>query len=597
MNQVYRLPASSRIRAVDSTLHGYEILARVLPKIRDQYEAEEEIGSGGMGKVYRARDTKLNRLVALKVLLGQHRADPALRKRFLQEAQAASSLNHPNIITIYDIVSEDDSDVMVMEYLSGRTLAESIPPGGMRARAVIAFGYQIADALATAHAAGIIHRDLKPGNIMVTGKDRIKVLDFGLAKLSRPAPADSEATRTAPLTMQGTIMGTVSYMSPEQAQGMEVDARSDVFSFGAVLYEMATGNRAFKGHNNLSTLTSVLRDEPAPILACSPDIPEALERVIMKCLRKDLAQRTQSMEEVRAALGELRRLEAADTLAPGSVSAIRPPSAPPPAPTQAPPPPVAASKSKVAPIALIGLGVAVLGGLGWLLTRAPSTPADSPAKQVSTTTAPLTNNSVLEMARAKVPDADIIRAIRSGPTNFDTSPTEVVRLIKGGVSATVVDAMRPAGAAKPAPSPVETKPAAPVVLRTVTVPNGTPVSLRITEEIEAKVEPGTDLRFVVQADVKVGKDVVIAKGAVAKGTVLDRTKKRFLVLGSKVRYELNEVAGVGGATLKLRAVPAPNGADASRPLEVQGPKPKNVLAPKGAEFVGYLDGDGQVTLR
>ncbi len=569
----------------------------MLPKIRDQYEAEEEIGSGGMGKVYRARDIKLNRIVALKVLLGQHRADPALRKRFLQEAQAASRLNHPNIIVIYDIISLDDSDVRVMEFLPGRTLGESIPPGGMRARALVSYGYQISDALTAAHAAGIVHRDLKPGNIMVVGKDRIKVLDFGLAKLMRPAPSDPEATRTTPLTVQGTIMGTVSYMSPEQAQGLEVDARSDVFSLGAVLYEMATGQRAFHGDNAISTLTSVLRDEPRSITAVAPDIPEALQRIILGCLRKDLMMRYQTMEEVRNALGELKRLEEADTLAPGSVSASSfptaplPPAPPPPVatPTVAPPAPPPPVKSGVSAAVLVGLAVALIGGgVGLWMSRQGGSP---PPPAVKPEAAALTNDRIVEMAKAKLPDAEIIRAIKSTPADFDTSPAEVVKLIRGGVSAAVIDAMRPRGQAAPA-APVSV-----ATSRSITVPDGTPISLRITEDISAKVAVGTKLTFVVQADVKVGNDVAIAKGAVAKGTVVDRTKKRFLVLGSKTLYELDEVASVGGAALKLRAVPAPKGDEASRPLDVQGPKPKNVLAPKDAEFVGYIDGDGKVTVR
>ena len=209
--------------------------------------------------MFQARDTKLNRLVAVKILRSDPSRDQEMQKRFFQEAQAASALNHPNIVTIHDIISEDGSDLMIMEFISGRTLVDIIPKGGLRVPQVINYGLQISDALSAAHAAGIVHRDLKPGNIMVTGNGLVKILDFGLAKLISPDPDPDATLASGPLTMEGSILGTVAYMSPEQAQGKKVDARSDIFSFGAVLYEMTTGQRAFLGDNTISTLTAVLR--------------------------------------------------------------------------------------------------------------------------------------------------------------------------------------------------------------------------------------------------------------------------------------------------------------------------------------------------
>ena len=227
--------------------------------IRGQYQPLEKLGSGGMGDVIKARDLKLNRIVALKFLRVEQ-SDPSRRQRFIQEAQAASALNHPNIITIHDIISEDGAEIMVMEMVSGKSLDALIPRGGLRVGAIIKYAAQVADALAAAHGAGIVHRDLKPGNIMVTERDHVKLLDFGLAKLAPGTfGTDPDATNLTPLTVQGTIVGTLCYMSPEQAQGLPSDGRSDIFSFGAVLYEMATGNRAFTGSNSISTLTSVLR--------------------------------------------------------------------------------------------------------------------------------------------------------------------------------------------------------------------------------------------------------------------------------------------------------------------------------------------------
>jgi Tol biopolymer transport system component/tRNA A-37 threonylcarbamoyl transferase component Bud32 len=277
-----------------------------------QYEILEKVGAGGMGEVYKARDMRLNRIAALKVLPADKVADADRRARFVKEAQAASALNHPNIVTIYGIDRDADVDFIAMEFVSGHTLDQVIGRRGLKLQDTLRIAIQIADALAAAHAAGIVHRDLKPGNIMITESGSVKVLDFGLAKLAESAaPSAEEATRTihadAPITEKGTIVGTFSYMSPEQAEGRPVDGRSDIFSFGSVLYEMVTGRRAFQGNTRIATISSILRDEPKPATGLAADpVPRDLEKIIARCLRKDLARRFQHIDDVKLALEELK---------------------------------------------------------------------------------------------------------------------------------------------------------------------------------------------------------------------------------------------------------------------------------------------------
>jgi serine/threonine protein kinase len=229
------------------------------------YQVLEKLGEGGMGVVYKALDTHLDRFVAIKVLPPERVADPERKRRFVQEAKAASALNHPNIVTVHDITEDRGIDFIVMEHVAGKTLGQLIPRKGLPLSQTLKYAVQIADALAKAHAKGIVHRDLKPTNIMVTDDGLVKVLDFGLAKLTEPlAPDEFAPTRTmrageGPKTEEGTIVGTVAYMSPEQAEGKKVDSRSDIFSFGSLLYEMTTGRRAFQGETRLSTLSAILR--------------------------------------------------------------------------------------------------------------------------------------------------------------------------------------------------------------------------------------------------------------------------------------------------------------------------------------------------
>ena len=265
-----------------------------------------------MGVVYRALDTHLDRPVAIKVLPMSALGNAERRARFAQEARSASALSHRNIITIYDVdTGEIDGqavEFIAMEYVSGKTLEKLIGRKGLRLNEALRFAIQIADGVAAAHGAGIIHRDLKPANVIIGEQGEVKILDFGLAKLTEPeepdvyAPTESVHLEAALKTEAGTIIGTVAYMSPEQADGHKVDERSDIFSFGAVLYEMITGRRAFPGDSKLSTLAAVLHKEPRPLGAGDAAVPREVERIIMRCLRKDPQRRWQSMADLRVAL-------------------------------------------------------------------------------------------------------------------------------------------------------------------------------------------------------------------------------------------------------------------------------------------------------
>ncbi len=260
------------------------------------YEILAPIGAGGMGEVYRARDTRLDRTVAIKILPHHLSDDVMRRQRFEREAKVISSLNHPHICTLHDVGRQDGVDFIVMEYLEGDSLAERLEKGPLPVAQVLQYGTQIASALDKAHRSGVTHRDLKPGNIMLT-KSGAKLLDFGLAKAT-PLPAGATLTdmtpRAAPMTQQGAILGTVPYMSPEQVDGNEVDGRSDIFSLGAVLYEMVTGGRAFQGKSEFSVASAILQKDPEPISKLQPLTPPALERTIGVCLAKDPDDRWQS---------------------------------------------------------------------------------------------------------------------------------------------------------------------------------------------------------------------------------------------------------------------------------------------------------------
>jgi Tol biopolymer transport system component/tRNA A-37 threonylcarbamoyl transferase component Bud32 len=295
-------------------------------KLVSHYRILETLGEGGMGVVYKARDEHLDRFVAIKVLPPEKVADPERKRRFVQEAKSASALNHPNIITIFDIASDDGTDFIAMEYVPGKALNRLIPRRGLPLGEALKYAVQIADALAAAHAAGIIHRDLKPGNVMVSGAEvqgragLVKVLDFGLAKLvERVDNSDLELTESIRnekgfATEEGMIVGTISYMSPEQAEGKKVDVRSDIFSFGALLYEMVTGRKAFQGDSKVSTLSAILREDPKPASQVVEGLPHELERIIGRCLRKNPERRFQTAADLKVALEELKEESDSGTL-------------------------------------------------------------------------------------------------------------------------------------------------------------------------------------------------------------------------------------------------------------------------------------------
>jgi Tol biopolymer transport system component/predicted Ser/Thr protein kinase len=281
------------------------------------YEIVAPVGAGGMGEVYRGRDTRLERAVAIKVLAAHLTNSPGLRERFDREAKAISSLNHAHICTLYDVGHQDGTDYLVMEYLEGETLDQRLSRGPLPPDQVLRYAIEIASALDRAHRQGIVHRDLKPGNIMLT-KAGAKLLDFGLAKLlpsaTPPAASAFTALPTAerPLTTEGTIVGTFQYMAPEQIEGKEPDARTDIFAFGAVLYEMATGRRAFTGKSQASLIAAILATEPPPISTLQPLAPPALDRVVKTCLAKDPDDRWQSAHDL---LSELKWIQEAGSAA------------------------------------------------------------------------------------------------------------------------------------------------------------------------------------------------------------------------------------------------------------------------------------------
>ncbi len=612
-----------------------------------------------MGDIYKAHDARLNRFVAVKVLSSANAGDPERRRRFIQEAQAASGLNHPNIITIHDIVNEPEGDYMVMEYVSGKTLVDLIPKGGLRPPQALKYGVQMADALSAAHAAGIVHRDLKPGNVMVTDSGLVKVLDFGLAKLTDRGPASqiSDNTQTiaeAPLTVEGSIIGTVSYMSPEQAQGKKVDTRSDIFSFGVVFYEMLTGTRAFSGDSALSTLSAILRDEHKPMIEVAPDVPPQLELLISRCLRKNPDERWQSMKDVLAALGALKHESDSGQLYRSRIQAVQ-------MAQQKPLASAAAKKSSMPLIAgLVGLVVLAVGGGGafwWMkhhkaaeapvVIEVPAAPAPviaPPPEPVADTT--LNNDSIIDMVKEKVQTSVILSQIHaSSKTNFVLSSAEVIRLSKAGVPGVVIEEMRnpskapveaverpkennkktnAAASVKPAvapvpvaPPPVQPQPAkmtmapipapAPVAAapKVVTVPvsvaDGMPFSVRLTEAVPADAEEGRVLHFAVVDGLKVGDTVVIAKGASVIGMVAEAAgKKKIFGIGGKMTYILTTVDAVDGKKLAIRTEPA-RGRDkeaAKRPIDsgAKG-KTKEVAAGVGSQYVAYIDGNQTVSVK
>jgi serine/threonine-protein kinase len=601
-----------------------------------QYQLLEKLGSGGMGDVYKAQDTRLNRFVAIKVLPAKMSTDPERRRRFIQEAQAASALNHPNIITIYDIVSQGDAQFMVMEFVSGNTLHDSIPAGGLSAPQVLQYGAQIADALAAAHAAGIIHRDLKPSNVMITRSGLVKVLDFGLAKLTDLNPTgDKQSADLGPLTQEGAILGTVSYMSPEQAEGRPVDTRSDIFSFGSVLYEMVSGRRAFDGGSSISTLSSVLRDDVKPFADVAPNTPPLLEAIISRCLPKDPNARWQSMKEVEKALRTLKRTLDADVFDEATIRMPLVPAAsaeqasktatvtsrpsPPPPPPVAPPVPltkfealdpvVAApaspqaasgssknSSSKVGLvlglIVVMILSAAAAGGWWWWNNRRQAVQqpvAQEPASQSAART-PAAPAEIPPLAPVPAePGAAPSTSGKASP--LGSAPADAVPPlppVKTETSATEV------------PKPAPRRPAG--ALTPVAVSDALPFRIILTADVPSDAPEGRPLRFTAVDGLLVNNNTVIAKGATVTGSITGETgKKKILGIGrgSKLTFRLLQADAVDGKKVNVRAM---SGRRAEGPTirtfdTTKGSKAKGLAAAQGTEYIAYIDGEQTVSVR
>jgi serine/threonine protein kinase len=289
------------------------------------YEILSPLGAGGMGEVYRARDTRLGRDVAIKVLPEALAKDADRLRRFEQEARTIATLNHPNILGIHDIGTHEGAPFLVSELLEGQSLRETFETGPLPVRRASDYALGIARGLAAAHEKGVVHRNLKPENVFITCDGRVKVLDFGLAKLVLPEESrDTEATLASPVTLPGMVMGTVGYMSPEQVRGGASDARSDIFSFGAVLYEMLTGKRAFKRDTSAETMTAILREEPPELNGTAWQGPPALQRILVRCLEKNVERRFQSASDLAFAIDSLSGTSSGSSASPTTRS-IEPP--------------------------------------------------------------------------------------------------------------------------------------------------------------------------------------------------------------------------------------------------------------------------------
>jgi serine/threonine-protein kinase len=566
--------------------------------------------------------------------------DPRVRQRFLQEARSASALSHPNIVTIHDIFSEGGSDYLVMEYISGKTLGEMITPGGMKPAKLLDVAVQVADALATAHEAGIIHRDLKPGNIMVSDSGVVKLVDFGLAKSLLQDPSTDSATHTAaaaPLTVVGTVMGTAKYMSPEQAQGLAVDARSDIFTFGVVLYEMATGQSAFRAATTMSTLAAVMRDDPRPVSELASSIPAQLPALIEKTMRKKPDERPATMREVHRELSRLRALVESGGWTPqtvgiadaATVTMARPQSTPGKAAPARPAPakkagPGLNNKLVVgiwAAVAVLALIVAAVVVINMRRQQADQAQADM-AQQREAAPEP----DAAAPAPADVPPEPAAAVPQQPPPQAAAAPKPESRTgsarqparsgTKGTVSnlpATTAVNERPAEPtpASPVPAPVITPAAesvsvapppveAPkaVAVFAANLADGIPIPMTLERDVPVDIQAGESLMFRASGDLMVGDLLVIRKGALARGVVAAAGEKKFL-RDTKATMRLESIEAVDGQHIKIRE--AVGKERRPRTLEPSNKdarsKDKSILAPKGTEFIAYVDGAAVVKVR
>jgi len=602
------------------------------------YRVTEKLGAGGMGEIYKAEDTRLKRVVAIKVLSPRLSADPERRKRFFQEARAASALNHPNIITLYDIVSDDETQCIVMEYIAGRTLRDVIPPNGLKPAHALQYATQMAGALSAAHSAGIIHRDLKPSNVMINPSGLVKILDFGLAKWIDPSLSGQtaeQATVDQALTTEGSIVGTVSYMSPEQALGKRVDPRSDIFAFGCVMYEMVTGRRAFEGSSGISTLSSILRDEVKPIHEITPDVPPALDQIILRCLPKEADARWQSMKEIEGRLSALHRQLDASGRYPvpmvtgdlGTEPRAVPsepviPAAPVPAPPTPPPaatvqPPEQPQSRPAKSLALIwgfvgaALVVAAAAGGWWLWKGQPAvtqTTAQAPPPESARTAQPPPPPVPETPApQAAPPESAPAVPAPSAPSAPKKAAPKTAASGKPSPSGPPKSGSAPNTTAPPPqpmveqPQPPRPVPQAPAPAMTqVAVSDALPFRMLLADDVPTDIEQGKTLRFTVAESVRVGDTVVIAKGATVSGRIArEAGKKKFLGIGGgNATFQLQQVDAVDGKKLSVRATAGrPSDGPATRSLDTgKGSKPKGVAAVLGTEYIGYIDGEQTVAV-
>ncbi len=599
------------------------------------YEFMEKIGSGAMGEVFKAHDKRLNRFVAIKALPYGASSDPERRRRFIQEAQTASALNHPNIITIHDIFHEGDTHFIVMELVAGQTLLESIPPSGMPVSQMLLSSAQMADALSAAHQAGIVHRDFKPANVMITSAGLVKILDFGLAKLLQPdsiwrtnasgatgesatIQINNQVTRSnAPQTAEGSILGTVNYMAPEQAEGKKVDGRADVFSLGAVMYEMLTGRRAFHGDSDIATLSAVLRDEVQPI-STFVDVPRELEDLIRVCLRKDPNARWQTMKEVEIGLSALQRRLDASALSSRHTADAPTVEAPQSAPKAARFD--GASKKKLAVFGGAALAfVLVAAMVVWLVVRSRSHTGASAAQQTTPTAqgqptapaAPTTppveappEQTANATPSATAPAAAVPAAPKKTPPAIpapqgDTAP-QPGNATGGNATASNAASGQPAiPAPVPEPAAKSDTPAISAQAIPVSLGDGVPFRIALAEDVPIDADEGQELTFRASDDVKAGDVVVIARGATIKGAVVNGNGKRFLGIGGRMTFKLISAEAVDGQKIPVRAsVGRRTDGPTVRPVDTgKYAKAKELAAARGTDYVAYIDGDQTVTLR
>jgi serine/threonine protein kinase len=584
------------------------------------YEFLEKIGSGGMGEVFKAHDKRLNRHVAIKALPYGMSADPERRRRFIQEAQTASALNHPNIITIHDVFHEGDTHFIVMEYVPGLTLLASIPATGMRIGEMLLCSAQMASALRAAHEAGIVHRDFKPANVMIGNSGLVKILDFGLAKLLQPqsivfanaAGASGESATIqigvpptisgAPQTAEGSILGTVNYMSPEQAEGKKVDARADIFALGAVMYEMLTGQRAFQGESDIATLSAVLRDEVKPISGFVSNVPPELDNLIRVCLRKDPNSRWQTMAEVEVALIALKRRSDAGEFSGRHVAQVRG------AEPQAKRPTIFTrflhnrKKMFVAGGALALLMVASSAFLIFKFRHHVPPPMQTIAAPAQPAPTPPSPQPVADASSAPSNTPAPATVTAAAPA----APKNGVPLIPAPPAAAPnVASVPPAAILAPIPVPESPKPAkaeaAPktaVQPVTVSIGDGIAFSVALAEDVRNDAEQGSELTFRAAEDVKVGEVLVIARGAAVKGSVVNGNGKRILGMGGKMTFQLTSAETVDGQKIPVRAsITRRADGPTARPIDTgRYAKPKDIAAARGTDYVAYIDGDHTITL-